>query len=343
LDKNDASSEGEQEPSHRDLLNKAIPWILAAFIIAVIAWRVLIHLGADLKITIGATITLFVATCLAPWFKFIEKPFVASKFSRPRSVAWTIALVVLLVLVLAVPPPPWTFGANTASVQNEPTNSATPPSSVPPTPPAGCKEPVPLAEADWGPTENPLQPAGQSTVPSFNNAVLRPAGADFRTQLVAARDASFQDSPMPNGGFAERIQVQEGKTYRVRFFVFNNALSGRPDLTITGARAFVRLQSCSSADVRLVGSMSGINAVPRTIWSTVHFLSDRPFRLIPDAQQAKVCYQNMECPTGTGFANFSMTEMYSEAGAPLGANGLDGVFPGSTAVDILFYVRPVFE
>jgi hypothetical protein len=112
------------------------------------------------------------------------------------------------------------------------------------------------------------------------------------------------------------VNVDERKTYRVRFFAFNNARN-RPEMTIHGARAFVSLPHCSATDIRLVGTMSATNAVPNSVRSVVHFLADKPFKLVPDEQQAKVCFRGMQCPNGTGFDNFTaMPDMYTEQGAP---------------------------
>lgn len=200
---------------------------------------------------------------------------------------------------------------------------------------------VPALAADWGP-DRPLVPYGQGDVPAFNNSIFN-EGVDFRTQLVSARDAAYTDSPPPNGGYALQIPVQEGSSYRVRFLPFNSA-EERPGMTITGARAFVTLPMCSSTDVRLVGAVSGANAVPHSVWSTVHFFAQRPFKLILDnTRQASICFSSDVC-SGGKFSPFGeMPQMVGKDGALLGAYDLDGTFPGASGPFVMFYVRPVFD
>ena len=326
-----------EAPSHRDLLNKLVPWTVAACVIAAFAWRLLVHIGADLKTTVGVTVALFGVIGLAPWFKFIEKPFVASEFRRPRSFAWTVVFVAVLIVVVVVPFPPWTHGSDIATGTSEtsglPATSST-------APPLGCEESVPIPDADWGP-DRPLAPWLESPVPSFNNAIGPRVGDDTRANLVSAREA-LEDTPQPDGGYRQQVPVESGKVYRVRFFAYNNARR-QPDTAINNARGYVHLPTCPSTDVRLVGGMTGAGAIPESVWSTVHFVADRPFHLVPDARQAKICFTGSPCGDNGGYVDFSPTPaIFTPEGTPLGGFGLDGTFLGSAGVNILLYVRPVF-
>jgi hypothetical protein len=89
--------------------------------------------------------------------------------------------------------------------------------------------------------------------------------------------------------------------------------------------------------------VTGSGATPESVWSTVHFAADRPFHLVPDARQAKICFTGSLCDNN-GFSNFSpMPPIYSPEGTPLGGFGLDGTFLGAAGVNILLYVHPVFD
>jgi hypothetical protein len=233
------------------------------------------------------------------------------------------------------------FGTGPQTAQEDP-------NTVQPSPQgrARCKEEEqPFTSADWGPGDHPLDPFLQSNVPTFNNGILPRGNIDGRAWLVSARDAVYQDSPEPDGGYQQSIDVNEQSSYRVRFLFWNNAYS-RPGLEINGVRMLVKLPTCSSADVRLVGAVEGDNAVPSPVWSTVHFHANRPFRLeiAPDGgpgHRPVACWPSTKgCnPNGDGFVPYDPSQLVGTEGLPLPG----GTLVGRAGVILLLYVRPVFD
>jgi hypothetical protein len=209
--------------------------------------------------------------------------------------------------------------------------------------PSGCRETQQAQATDWGPAANPLAPVAGATVPTFNNAVMRgkPGGPDpdFRQEMVSADPADT----ITDGGYSLHIGVQPNTIYRVRLFVFNNASPNLSGATISGTQAKITVPVCPATDVRLTGTVVAPTAQPPEIWSTVHFTADKPFKLVPANRQAVVCFDRTHCAHGKGFTAFpAATQLFSQHGTPIGADGLDGLFPAATSVDVIFYVTPVF-
>jgi hypothetical protein len=128
-----------------------------------------------------------------------------------------------------------------------------------------------------------------------------------------------------------------------RRFVFNNASPNLSGATISGTRARITVPVCPATDVRLTGTVVAPTAEPPEIWSTVHFTADKPFKLVPANRQAVVCFDRTHCAHGTGFTALPpATQLFSQHGIPLGSDGLDGLFPPATSVDVIFYVTAVF-
>ena len=207
----------------------------------------------------------------------------------------------------------------------------------------GCREMQQAQETDWGPATNPLAPVAGATVPTFNNAVMRgkpgEADPDFRQQLVSA-DAADK---ITDGGYSLHVDVEPNTVYRVRMFVFNNASPNLSGATISDTHARVTVPTCPATDVRLTGTVSAATAQPPEVWSTVHFTAARPFKLVLADRQAVVCYDQAHCTHGKGFAAFpAAAQLFGPQGVPLGADGLDGLFPPATSADVIFYVTAAF-
>ncbi|MGP4057862.1 hypothetical protein ACTWP6_24080 [Mycobacterium sp. 4D054] len=208
--------------------------------------------------------------------------------------------------------------------------------------PATCIEP-PYEANDWGP-DRPLVPLGESSVPAFNNGISED-GRDYRMWMVSARDAIYQDSPKPNGGYERSIEVNPQSSYRIRFIFWNN--TDVPGLQINNVRASLRLPQCPSTDIRLVGRVTGDNAVPNSIWGTARFHSPQPFRLefAPDAgpgHRAVVCWPSQAAcnPNGQGYIPLDPHQLLAPGGLPIPGGTL---YPGPHSFTfIMVYVRPVF-
>jgi hypothetical protein len=162
---------------------------------------------------------------------------------------------------------------------------------------------------------------------------------DFRQELVSADPADT----ITDGGYSLHIRVQPNTVYRVRLFVFNNASPNLSGAAISGTRARITVPVCPTTDVRLTGAVVAPTAQPSEVWSTVHFTADKPFKLVPANRQSVVCFDRMHCAHGKGFTAFpATTQLFSQQGTPLGADGLDGLFPPATSVDVIFYVTALF-
>jgi hypothetical protein len=266
-----------------------------------------------------------------------------------RSVPW-IASVCALALVAYFVLPASVAGDETSGSRapTPTTNEAQPPQSQTPSQPPqsqtdmACPEQTQPRDTDWGPKDTASESLFEGVTPSFNNAVDVYSWVDLRTQVISARDAAEEDSPNPNPEYKPKISAEEGKVYRIRVLAANTA-SRESGAEIVGARASVSLPTCPSKSVQVVGTLSATNAVPQQVWSTVQFSSDRPFRLVPDSRQAKVCLRGA-CGDGTGLVDFSPSpSIFAPAGTPLGADGYSGTFPGATSVAVFLYVRPVFD
>jgi hypothetical protein len=250
-------------------------------------------------------------------------------FSRRAA---SVSCVILLALIATV----WTW----PSILNLLGRGGSQQVVEPPT--ATCTEP-PYDAEDWGP-DRPLVPLGESSVPAFNNGIE--GGVDERMWLVSARDAVYQDSPQPNGGYERSIEVNPQSSYRIRFMFWNNASA--PGMEINNVRASLRLPQCASTDIRLVGRVTGDNAVPdSSIWGTVRFHSPQPFRLefAPDAgpgHRAVVCWPSEAAckPNGEGFDPLLPHQLLAAEGLPVPGGTL---YPGPQSFTfIMVYVRPVF-
>ena len=232
-------------------------------------------------------------------------------------------------------------GTTVANAMSSPIGSALPALFAPS--PSGCRETQQARETDWGPTANPLAPVAGATVPTFNNAVMRgrpgEQDPDFRQQLVSADPAD----KITDGGYSLQVSVEPNTIYRVRLFVFNNASPDLSGATISGTRARITVPVCPATDVRLTGTVVAPTAEPPEIWSTVHFTADKPFKLVPANRQAVACFDRTYCAHGKGFTALpAATQLFSQHGIPLGADGLDGRFPPATSIDVIFYVTAVF-
>lgn len=322
-------SSGGPSSSPRDTWQKFVVSLLLGLLIALLTWKLTTQWVWQLDAAAGLTLALsagfgLVLAAYQAWGPSIHP----AKFSRSAA---GVSCVILMVLIATV----WTW-----PLILNPLSSRGGGERIE-TPPAACIEPSYEAN-DWGP-DRPLVPLGESSVPAFNSGVED--GVDERMWLVSARDAIYQDSPQPNGGYERSIEVNPQSSYRIRFMFWNNASA--PGLEINNVRASLRLPQCASTEVRLVGRVTGDNAVPNSIWGTVRFHSPQPFRLefAPDAgpgHRAVVCWPaESACkPNGEGFIPLDPYQLVAPGGLPAPGGTL---YPGPQSFTfIMVYVRPVF-
>ncbi|WP_458317896.1 hypothetical protein [Mycolicibacterium brisbanense] len=291
--------------------------------------------------------------------KYEEKRLKAARFTRRAHAVTACYVGVLAVAALTV----WLWGSpmvtrigaafrhgeSSAPTSAGPASPGQPPDSGQPAA-SNCQDPPVSFPTPWGPdrsliSDQPLTTAGPfSSQPTFNNAIFKGAPGepdeDMRSRLVTARP-SVLNNP---GGFLTDLPAVPDEEYRVRIVVDNN---GSPAIAGTAAldsRVRLVLPQCPTNTVRIVGVATSSNAVPSTVWATTTFTADRPFRLVPSGREAKIC-PKMECVSNSDFTTFTgESDLYGPQGALLGTNPAapDGVLPGLTGVDILFYVKAVF-
>jgi hypothetical protein len=298
---------------------------------------------------VGGTIALWIA-CLTILARMFEKKILKARVSKPLFAALCAVLLVLAAgtsLALAWEPVTAVFS------QPQQGDAEAPPAPPPGPPPPTCEDATNTFATDWGP-DRPLisaNPIGRSwpngAVPAFDNVILGTPGdpddpiEDLRIRMLTANDAEYTGI----NGYYERVPVVPGRTYRVRFYVINTG-DRNLDTTARDTVARVLLSSCPSTDARIVGTVASSNTVPNQIWSTVHFTSDRPFRMVPADRPAKICFPAVSggCTNTYGFNPASeLANLYSEAGLAIGAKGFDGVIPGSAQVPMLLYFTPQFQ
>ncbi|HJT91327.1 MAG TPA: hypothetical protein VJ777_05210 [Mycobacterium sp.] len=315
--------------------------LLLSVFVGAVTWKAMAAWNAD-KGDI-ASVSLTAALAVFALYQVWDHAIHPARFRLKVAVPVCCVLIVLIASTVTWPAVTKVARIGGDRPTAQPGDPVTDPTSPTDTEGAVCEE-KPYAATDSGP-DRPLDPPGQSNVPTFNNGIDPDNGADNRTWLVSARDAIHQDSPQPNGGYEQSIEVNEQSSYRIRFQFWNNA-DRRPGMEINDVRAFVRLPECSSTHVRLVGTVEGDNATPNSIWGTVHFNSTRPFKLLlaPDGgpgHRPVVCWPStVRCnPDGTGFVPFDPNQLVGPEGLALPG----GTLIGQSGVFILLYVRPVFD
>lgn len=320
---------GGSDSSPRDAMQKFVVSILLGVLISTLIWKLTTqwvwHVDDAAALPLALAGFGLVLGAYQAWGPSIHP----ATFSRRAA---SISCVVLMVLIAIVGT--WPLVLNLL-------NRGGGEQAVQP-PPATCTEP-PYPADDWGP-DRPLVPLGESSVPEFNNGI--DDGIDERMWLVSARDAIYQDSPRPNGGYERFIEINPQSSYRIRFMFWNNA-SAR-GLAINNVRATLRLPQCASTDIRLVGQVTSDNAIPNSIWGTIRFHSPRPFRLefAPDAgpgHRNVVCWPSeVACnPNGQGFTPLDPYQLVAPDGLPVPGGTL---YPGPQSFTfIMVYVRPVFN
>jgi hypothetical protein len=324
---------GDSSPPTRDTPQKVVVTFLLAIWISALAWKIATALHIDKSGSLAASLAAM--PVVFGVYQAFGSSIHPAKFSPKVAKGVSCALVVLIAVTL-------TWPAVLKLAHSVDHSSAVKPRG-PSTDPAMCEE-KPYAASDWGP-DRPRDPLDESNVPTFNNGVAED-GTDLRTWLVAARDAAYQDNPPPHGGYEQSIEVNEQSSYRIMIRYWNNA-NRRSGDAINDVRAFVRLPQCLSTDVKLVATVEGSNATPKSIWGTVHFHAERGFKLAlaPDGgpgHRPVVCWPPIvRCNSngGAGFVRYDPNELVGPEGLALPG----GTLTGQAGVFILLYVRPVFD
>lgn len=190
---------------------------------------------------------------------------------------------------------------------------------------------VPAAIWAWGPSRATFTMAVPATYVTFNSITDNPGVGDERnfTQIRESGSSQWQDSQI----------VESGKEYTIRMYVHNNAASNLNKVA-TNVRASLNLPLNNyTTNFTANGFISADNANPAKVWDQVIVKSDKEFRL--NVVSAKY-FNNV---TGTTNGWTLGNELFTQNGALLGYNSLDGKIPGCLqyAGYIIVKVKPEFK
>ncbi len=194
---------------------------------------------------------------------------------------------------------------------------------------------VPATLFAWGPnrpTYTIEKPADHVT---FNSITNNPNLGDERN-FVTIREAAT------NGLWKDDQPVVPGKEYEVSIYVHNNAADNLK-LTAENVTAKVNLPTTTAKSIDVQGFINSTNASPVEVYDHATFTSDRDFNLAYKPGSLKY-YNNIfgkyETKTGTALPE----SIFTQAGAKLGYDKLDGKMPGcfQYAGVITFIVKPQF-
>jgi hypothetical protein len=115
---------------------------------------------------------------------------------------------------------------------------------------------------------------GQTWLPwaGFNANRNNPnIGGDERN-FVGSREAGS------SGLWSNDVRVENGKRYRIRVYVRNNA-ADLPETVATDTTVRFRLPDCDGTHLAVNAYVRSPDAFPVEIWDGVNFRADKPFRL----------------------------------------------------------------
>lgn len=189
---------------------------------------------------------------------------------------------------------------------------------------------VPAALYAWGPERPTFTINNPADYITFNSITDNPNIGDERN-FVGIRESGT------NGLWQDNQAVQPGKEYVVRMYVHNNAAANL-NLVAENVTAKFNLPTNTANSLQVNGFLSASNAQPTEVYDHATFTSSEDFNLAYVPGSAKF-YNNAN---GGGF---SMPEsLFTETGAKLGYNQMDGKIPGcfQYAGYLTFIVKPQF-
>lgn len=127
-----------------------------------------------------------------------------------------------------------------------------------------------------------------------------------------------------NTWHANKINVEDGKTYTVRLYVHNN--NPKPENVAKGVKATFSLPTTVAKSHTIIGYLDATNASPNRYWDEVIMQSNQDFYLEFVRNSAK--FTNAKLGT-VALPN----EVITSSGAMLGYSALDGKIPGCFAYD----------
>lgn len=188
---------------------------------------------------------------------------------------------------------------------------------------------APLALNAWGPERRTFTIEDPAPYVTFNSITNNPNVGDERN-FVGIRESGTTNR------WSDEMTVQNGKEYTVRMYVHNNAADNL-NLVAENVTAKFNLPTETAKSIQVNGFLSASNANPREVYDHATFKSDRDFNLA--VVPGSIIYENNR---GT----FNLSEsIFTEAGAKLGYDKMDGKIPGCFKYDgyVTFKVKPQIQ
>jgi uncharacterized repeat protein (TIGR01451 family) len=178
---------------------------------------------------------------------------------------------------------------------------------------------VPAVVLAWGPERPTFTVANAANYVTFNSITDNPIVGDERNFVVVKDAANTND-----GGWQDKVTVEEGKEYLVRVYVHNNAKASL-NLKATNTRVSASVPTTTAKNVSISGFVSADNANPGKVWDDASFTSDKNFNLAYVPGSAMI-YNNGYAAGGQGKS--LPDSIVTSAGALVGYEAANGIVPG---------------
>lgn len=210
---------------------------------------------------------------------------------------------------------------------------------------AGAGALVALAYGPSRDTYTMEQPADKVTFNSItNNPALiqstniadcegRGAACDERYFVIASEYTG--DANQNN--WSDETMVEPGKEYVVRMYVHNNAASNL-NLQAENVRAIVNLPTTTGTSISVQGTIRADNASPKEVWDETTFIS-------ANGEEFNLAYVEGTAKYTNNVDKFGLnTELFTEDGAQLGYETMNGIIPGCVGYSgwVTFHVKAQF-
>jgi uncharacterized repeat protein (TIGR01451 family)/LPXTG-motif cell wall-anchored protein len=212
-----------------------------------------------------------------------------------------------------------------------------------------------LVISAWGPdrpTYTMNDPADHVTFNSITDNSMLMGGYTMNGDERYFVEASPFTGDASTLNWADDTAVENGKEYVVHMYVHNDAASNL-NLEAENVRAHVLLPTDAASSIELTGMISSSNATPNNVYDVTTFVSadGRDFTLDYVAGSAKFTNcdessRNEADKACTASRSFELgDELFTEGGALLGYNQMDGKIPGCIAYAgwVSFHVKANFH
>jgi len=137
--------------------------------------------------------------------------------------------------------------------------------------------------------------------------------------------------------WSDETKVEPGKEYVVRMYVHNNAASNL-NLQAENVKAIVNLPTTTGTSISVQGTIRADNATPNEVWDETTFTS-------ANGEEFNLAYVEGTAKYTNNVDKFDLkTELFTEDGAKLGYETMNGVIPGCVGYSgwVTFHVKAQF-